>query len=124
MVSRDEENMRWGLRIEVIERHAEIIFVNLRRRNLARRNLAENTVPGTHLNFTLEHSVFSGPKCKSVSERDFLAIGRGGGIARRDSFDIRADRTEFLDDFFVAAIDVIYAVDEGFAACAQGREDK
>ena len=116
--------MRWGLRIEVIERHAEIIFVNLRRRNLARRNLAENTVPGAHLNFTLDHSLFSGPKCESIFERNFLAIGGSGGIAGRYSFDIRADRTEFLDDFFVAAIDVIYAVDEGFAVCAQGREDK
>ncbi len=124
MVSRDKENMRWGLRIEVVERHAEIIFVNLRRRNLARRNLAENTVPEAHLNFTLDHSVFSGPKCASVFERDILAISHCGGVAERDSFDIRPDRTEFLDNFFVAAIDVIYAVDEGFAVCAQGREDK
>ena len=115
--------MRWGLRIEVVERHAEIIFVNLRRRNLARSNLAENTVPGAHLNFTLDHSVFSGPKCESVFE-PILAIGRSGGTAGRYSFDIRADRTEFLDDFFVAAIDVIYAVDEGFAVCTQSREDK
>ncbi len=124
MLSRDEENMRWGLRIEVIEGDAEIIFVNLRRRNLARRNLAKNTVPGAHLNFTLDHSAFSGPKCKSIFERNFLAIGRSGCIAGRYSSDIRADRTEFLDDFFVAAIDVIHAVDEGFAVCTQGREDK
>lgn len=116
--------MRWGLRIEVVEGHAEIIFVNLRSRNLARRNLAENTVPRAHLNFTLDHSVFSGPKCECVFERDILSIGSSGGTTGRYSFDIRADRTEFLDDFFVAAINVIYAVDEGFAVCAQGREDK
>ena len=116
--------MRWGLRIEVVERHAEFIFVNPRRRNLARRNLAENTVLGAHLNVTLDHSVLAGPKCVGVFERDILAIGRSGGTAGRYSVDIRADRTEFFDDFFVAAINVINAVDERFAVCAQGREDK
>ena len=49
MLARDDEDMSRSLRVEIIERHANIVLKNLCRRYPAIGYLAENTVPYAHI---------------------------------------------------------------------------
>src|SRR5579863_1708543 len=62
---------------------------------------------------------------KSISTSRVLLHG-GGFLGEHfaDAFDLRADSLELLFNIFVAAVDVVDAVDDGFAVGDQGGEDE
>ena len=51
-------------------------------------------------------------------------FARQGGLPIAYTFDIRPHRRQLLFDLFIAAIDVINAVDLGFAFCGQRRKNQ
>jgi hypothetical protein len=48
MISRDYKNVRWRLRVKVVERNALFVLVNSVGRNFTRNDLAENAILRAH----------------------------------------------------------------------------
>ena len=53
MLARDDQNVRRRLRANIVEGDAHVVFVNSRRRNLARNNSAKQTIFAHNRNFNV-----------------------------------------------------------------------
>ena len=143
MLARDDQDMCRSLWTEIVERDTCLILKYARRRDLARRYSAENTVVQLHVSPEYEKQPaicnWQLPICTAGTETgdprsllpllltfSFLLLVFSFLIRKivRDPLDVGTDRTELSYDSFVTAINVIDAVDKCLAACAKGSENK
>src|SRR5262245_26499051 len=102
MLFRDHENMRRSLRRQVVKGDANIVLINLGRRNTSIDYLAEDAIRNGHIATSkLNHSARGSAKSRR------LGFDRGIG----EPFDVRPDRTQLANDRLVTAVDVIDAID-------------
>src|SRR5207245_6701025 len=113
------QNMSRRLRVEVIERHTNVILKHLCRRYPAVGYLTENTVVNTHDRMNqLKHKQL---RIVKVLSGDFFGCGVEAAL---DTFNIGAKRAELSDDGFVAAVNVIDAVDRSFTLSTKNCQHK
>lgn len=104
--TRNYQNMRRSLWAQIVKRDADVVFMNLGRRYVTCDDLAENTI---HLESFYQNL---SSICLCDSRIFFYPL------------DVGTDRFELSDDPFIPSVDVIDALDNGFALRAKCGENE